>query len=68
MAITKVTPNMIQVANNVTSNTIGSANQRPQLVFDENGVIISAANVAIDIPAGYFTANAIPTMLMLSGM
>lgn len=50
MAITKVTPNMIQVANNVTSNTFGSATQIPQITFDQNGVITAASNVSVEIP------------------
>jgi hypothetical protein len=50
MALTKVNFNMIQVANNVTSNTFGSATQIPQITFDENGVITAASNVSVEIP------------------
>jgi hypothetical protein len=62
MAITKVTPNMIQVANNVTSNTFGSATQIPQITFDSNGVITAASNVSVSIPEAGFNA------FLLAGM
>ena len=40
----------------------------PVITVDAQGRLTYAANVAISIPASYATANAIPTMLMLSGM
>jgi len=52
----------------VTANVYGGASQIPVVTIDAKGRITSAANVSVSIPAGYFTANAIPTMLMLSGM
>lgn len=80
--LTKVTPALIQVANNVTSTTLGSANTIPSLTFDAQGVIATASNTAMaintaDIVNGAVTAekldaNAVtpplPNILMLSGM
>ena len=82
MAITRVVPALIQVANNVTSTTLGSANTIPSLTFDAQGVIATASNTAMaintaDIVNGAITAakldaNAVtpplPNILMLSGM
>ncbi len=48
MAITKVVPALIQVANNVTSTTLGNSTTSISLTFDENGVIIAASNNAIE--------------------
>ena len=49
MAITKVVPALIQVANNVTSTTLGTANSIPSITFDEQGIITAASNTAIAI-------------------
>lgn len=49
MAITKVHPVMIEVSNNVTSNTFGSSNLIPQFTFDASGVIVAGSNVAMQI-------------------
>ena len=48
MAITKVVPALIQVANNVTSTTLGNSTTSISLTFDENGVIIAASNNTIE--------------------
>jgi hypothetical protein len=59
----------VKLANTgVTANVYGGSDQIPVVTIDAKGRITSAANVSVSIPAGYFTANAIPTMLMLSGM
>ena len=52
----------------VTSGNYGSTTQIPSLSIDAQGRITYAANVSVSIPTQYETANAIPTMLMLSGM
>ena len=52
----------------VSAGTYGSANQIPVVTVGLDGRVTSASNVSVSIPSGYFTANAIPTMLMLSGM
>lgn len=40
---------MIQVANNVTSKTVGNTTSGISLTFDSNGVITSAANVTLSV-------------------
>lgn len=52
----------------VSAGNYGSDSQIPTFTVDAQGRLTYAANVSINIPAGYNTANAIPTMLMLSGM
>ena len=47
MAITRVVPALIQVANNVTSTTIGNTTSIPSLTFDASGVIIAASNTTL---------------------
>ena len=49
MALTKVTPNIIAVANNVVSTTVGNSTSIPTLTFDGAGVIVAASNTAIII-------------------
>jgi hypothetical protein len=58
MAITKVSPALIQVANNVTSTTIGNTTSIPSLTFDASGVIIAASNTTISITTGQFASSA----------
>jgi hypothetical protein len=55
-------------ATSVSAGNYGSTTQIPSLSIDAQGRITYAANVAVSIPTQYETANAIPTMLMLSGM
>ena len=60
-------------ANNLADTTAsagnyGSATQIPSITIDAQGRLTFAANVAVSIPTQYETANAIPSMLMLSGM
>jgi hypothetical protein len=47
--LTKVTPDMIRVANNVTSTTVGNTTTGISLTFDESGVIVAASNVVQSI-------------------
>jgi hypothetical protein len=47
MPLTKVSFSVIQVANNVTSTTVGNTTSIPSFTFDQNGVITSASNTAI---------------------
>ena len=59
----------VKLANTaVTAGNYGSATQIPSLSIDAKGRITYAANVSVSIPTQYETANAIPSMLMLSGM
>ena len=52
----------------VTSGTYGGESAVSVITVGDDGRITSASNVAISIPTQYETANAMPTMLMLSGM
>lgn len=52
----------------VSAGSYGSENKIPVVTVGVDGRVTYAANVSVSIPSGYFTANAIPTMLMLSGM
>jgi hypothetical protein len=61
MPLTKVSFSVIQVANNVTSTTVGNTSSIPSFTFDQNGVITSASNNAIVFPAGSNTAPSITT-------
>ena len=59
MPLTKVQPNIIAVANNVTNKTVGSATDSVTLQFDGAGVVVAASNTTIDVT---------PQIFMLSGM
>jgi hypothetical protein len=61
VSLTRVTPNIIAVANNVVSKTVGSATSIPTITFDGAGVIVAASNTAIDL-------DPLPQIFMLSGM
>jgi hypothetical protein len=61
MSLTKVSPALIQVANNVTSTTLGSANTIPSLTFDAQGVIATASNTAMAINTADIVNGAITT-------
>jgi len=52
----------------VVSGTYGGESAVSVITVGDDGRITSASNVAISIPTQYETANAMPTMLMLSGM
>ena len=54
MALTRVTPNIIAVANNVVSTTVGSATDSVSLQFDGAGVIVAASNTTIDVTPQIF--------------
>ena len=59
MPLTRVAPNIIAVANNVTNKTVGSATDSVTLQFDGAGVVVAASNTTIDVT---------PQIFMLSGM
>lgn len=68
----KIAANTIPSANLTTTGvgagTYGGSSQIPVVTVDAQGRLTSASNVALSLPTSYETANAIPTMLMLSGM
>jgi hypothetical protein len=63
MAITKVSPALIQVANNVTSTTIGNTTSIPSLTFDASGVIISASNTTVTVANTNITGTITATQI-----
>ena len=65
MPLTKVSFSVIQVANNVTSTTVGNTTSIPSFTFDQNGVITSASNTAIS-GAG-ITANTVANSAFQTG-
>ena len=65
MALTRVTPNIIAVANNVTNKTVGNTTSIPSFTFDGSGVVTSASNVAIS-GAG-ITANTVANSAFQTG-
>ena len=65
MPLTKVSFSVIQVANNVTSTTVGNTTSIPSFTFDQNGVITAASNTAIS-GAG-ITANTVANSAFQTG-
>ena len=49
MALTKVSPSLFQVSNNITSVTVGGSANTISLTFDSNGVITGATNNAVSV-------------------
>jgi len=65
VALTKVQPTIIAVANNVTNKTVGNTTSIPSFTFDGAGVVTSASNVAIS-GAG-ITANTVANSAFQTG-
>jgi len=70
MPLTKVSFSVIQVANNVTSTTVGNTTSIPSFTFDQNGVITSASNVTPSIAntqiTGVITGSQIASSVTLT--
>ena len=49
MALTRVSPALFQVSNNITSVTVGGSANTISLTFDSNGVITGATNNAVSV-------------------
>ena len=49
MALTRVSPALFQVSNNITSVTVGGSANTVSLTFDSNGVITGASNNALSV-------------------
>ena len=49
MALTKISPALFQVSNNITSVTVGGSANTVSLTFDSNGVITGASNNALSV-------------------
>ena len=67
MPLTRVSPSLIAVANNVTSNVFGSANTIPSLTFDASGVISTASNTAIQINTADIVNGAVTAAKLAAG-
>ena len=57
MALTKVSPSLFQVSNNITSVTVGGSANTISLTFDSNGVITGATNNAVSVANTAITGN-----------
>ena len=49
MPLTKVSFSVIEVANNVTSRTVGNTTSIPSITFDQNGVITNVSNNTLSV-------------------
>jgi hypothetical protein len=63
MALTRVSPALFQVSNNITSVTVGGSANTISLTFDASGVITSASNNAISVANTAITGNIISSQI-----
>ena len=63
MALTKVSPSLFQVSNNITSTTVGGSANTISLTFDSNGVITGATNNAVSVANTAITGNIISSQI-----
>ena len=63
MALTRVSPALFQVSNNITSVTVGGSANTISLTFDSNGVITGASNNALLISNTAITGNIISSQI-----
>ena len=63
MALTKVSPSLFQISNNITSVTVGGSANTISLTFDGSGVITSATNNAISVANTAITGNIISSQI-----
>jgi hypothetical protein len=63
MALTRVSPALFQVSNNITSVTVGGSANTISLTFDSNGVITGASNNAVSVANTAITGNIISTQI-----
>ena len=63
MALTKVSPSLFQVSNNITSTTVGGSANTISLTFDSNGVITGASNNALSVANTLITGNIISSQI-----
>ena len=57
MALTRVSPSLFAISNNVISTTVGGSANTVSLTFDGSGVITSATNNAISVANTQITGN-----------
>jgi len=63
MALTRVSPALFQVSNNITSVTVGGSANTISLTFDSNGVITGASNNAVSVSNTAITGNIISSQI-----
>jgi hypothetical protein len=63
MALTRVSPALFQVSNNITSVTVGGSANTISLTFDSNGVITGASNNALSVANTLITGNIISSQI-----
>ena len=63
MSLTRVSPALFQVSNNITSVTVGGSANTISLTFDSNGVITGASNNALLISNTAITGNIISSQI-----
>jgi len=63
MALTRVSPALFQVSNNITSVTVGGSANTISLTFDSNGVITGASNNALSVANTAITGNIISSQI-----
>jgi len=63
MALTRVSPALFQVSNNITSVTVGGSANTISLTFDSNGVITAASNNALSVANTLITGNIISSQI-----
>ena len=63
MALTRVSPALFQVSNNITSVTVGGSANTISLTFDSNGVITGATNNAVSVANTAITGNVISSQI-----
>ena len=63
MALTRVSPALFQVSNNITSVTVGGSANTISLTFDSNGVITGASNNALSVANTLITGNIVSSQI-----
>jgi len=63
MALTRVSPALFQVSNNITSVTVGGSANTISLTFDASGVITGASNNAVSVANTAITGNIISSQI-----
>ena len=63
MSLTRVSPALFQVSNNITSVTVGGSANTVSLTFDSNGVITGASNNALSVANTQITGNIISSQI-----
>jgi len=63
VSLTRVSPALFQVSNNITSVTVGGSANTISLTFDSNGVITGASNNALSVANTLITGNIISSQI-----